>query len=101
MLSLLLLEDGFYYPIETAFIGKNSSGKTTTLEFITIALDLLNYGRIKKDAFDFSEIFDLEIVFYVEKTIYKYCGSFKNDTLSNQTFLTIVNETLEKTKLKD
>lgn len=99
--DLIELEDGFYYPIETVFIGKNSSGKTTTLELLMVALDLLENGRIKKEHFKFNESFEIEMIFYVEKTIYKYCGSFKNDSLNDKAFLTILNESLEKTTLKE
>ena len=45
--ELLKLENNFYYPIETVFIGKNSSGKTSVLELIDIAYEFIETGRIE------------------------------------------------------
>ena len=99
--DLIVLEPGFYYPIETIFIGKNSSGKSTVLELIMIALELLNDGRINKSHFEYGESFDVEVIFFVSGIIYKYNGSFKNDSLNNKAFLTIVDEALTKTTIKE
>lgn len=99
--DLLEIENNCYYPIETVFIGKNSSGKTTVLELITIAFELLNDGRIRKAHFDYGESFEVEIIFYVAGNIYRYNGEFKNDSLDDKTYLTIKNESLGKTSFKD
>ena len=99
--DLIELEDDFYYPIETVFIGKNSSGKTTSLTLIRIALAFLGAGRIKKEFTFDGETFDIEIVFYANGIIYKYTGSFTDKTTNPGEFLTIKDESLEKTTMKD
>ena len=98
-----LIEFGsdFYYPIETIFIGKNSSGKTTVLELINIALDILNEGRVKRTYFEYNDTFSVEIIFYVSGIIYNYSASYKNDALDDRAFLTIIDESLTKTSFKD
>ena len=68
--DLVELEDDFYYPIETIFIGKNSSGKTTSLSLVRIVLNLLGSGRVKNDFSWEGESFDLEIIFYANGIIY-------------------------------
>lgn len=99
--DLLELETDFFYPIETAFIGKNSSGKTSTLELITIALDFLSDGRISKEHLEFNVPFSMEIIFYNNGLLYKYLGSFVYETLTDKLFATITNEELSKTSLKE
>lgn len=99
--DLIRLDSDFYYPIETAFIGKNSSGKTTVLELITIALTVLNSGRVIRDYFEYNDVFNIELLFYVSGTIYNYSANYKNDALDGRPFLTIVSEDLTKTTFKD
>ena len=98
--DLLELEDDFYYPIETIFIGKNSSGKTSTLLLIDLVFTFLRSGRINKNNFYDKDVFDLEIVFYENETIYKYNGSFKKDETRQNEYFIIKEESLERTKLK-
>ena len=99
--DLLKLEDDFYYPIETVFIGKNSSGKTTTLSLIHTILYFLGTGRIRSDFLRDGEAFELETIFYHEGIIYKYAASFIKDSTKNPEFLIISNETLDKTTMKE
>lgn len=98
--DLILLEDDFYYPIETVFIGKNSSGKTTTLLLIGIILDLVKSGRIPASVLMDQDQLDIEFIFYHEGLVYNYHGVFKKDLLKNSAFLIIEDETLQKTTLK-
>ena len=99
--DLIVLSDDFYYPIETVFIGKNSSGKTTVLDLIMIVFELLNTGRIPKDYFEYKDSFSIELLFYSNSYIYRYTGSFVNDGLTDKSFLRIVDESLNRTTLKD
>ena len=99
--DLIELESGFYYPLETVFIGKNSSGKSTVLELIMIVFEFLNEGRINKDHFEYGESFSAEIIFHVDGVIYKYVGDFINDTLTDKKYLNIVSESLTKTTFKE
>lgn len=93
--ELLELEEGFYYPIDTIFIGKTSSGKTTVLRFIECALSLLTSGRISKNLLPYSEKLNLEIVFYENGKIYHYNGSFSKNTYDMSEYLIINHESLE------
>lgn len=99
--DLLLLANEIYYPIETIFIGKNSSGKTTVLNLITIVLELLNTGRIPKSYFEYNDSFSIDVLFYVNEMIYRYTGLFINDGLADKPFLKIVDESLTKTTFKE
>ena len=97
--NLIELEDDFYYPIETIFIGKNSSGKSTTIELLNIVFSFLRTGRIDSHYFDALN-FEMEIVFYSNNLLFEYKGSFNKDTAKNREYLIIENESLEKTALK-
>ena len=72
--DLIELENGFYYPIETAFIGKNSSGKTTTLLLINTIYSFLRTGRIDNSYWNNGDVFEFNVVFYSEGIIYNYYG---------------------------
>lgn len=99
--ELLELEKDFYYPIETIFIGKNSSGKTSTLELIVTAFEFLRTGRIESPFLNDKELFEIEIVFYDKGFIYKYTGAFVKELAINDKYLIIKNETLGKTTIKE
>lgn len=99
--DLVELEKDFYYPKETVFIGKNSSGKTTTLVLIRSVLYFLTSGRIRNDFLRDGESFELETIFYNEGIIYKYFGKFIKDGAKNPEYLIIDHEMLEKTTMKD
>lgn len=92
--DLIELDNDFYYPKETAFIGKNSSGKSTTLELIHICLYLLQFGRIPSIFFDEDDKFSLEIIFYESSKIYKYRGDFTCNKLIAGEYLAIDSEEL-------
>lgn len=99
--ELLQLENNFYYPIETVFIGKNSSGKTSTLGLISIVLDFLRTGRIENGFLNDKGLFEIEVVFYSKGFIYKYLGMFSKDMAANDKYLVIKFERLEKTTMKE
>ena len=44
--DLIELEPGLFYPLETTFIGKNSSGKTSVLLLIHLIINFIRSGRI-------------------------------------------------------
>ena len=98
--ELLELEHDFYYPIETIFIGKNSSGKTTTLQLIHEVFVFLRTGRFSNRSFKEKEIFGIEVVYYHEGNLYRYVGEFIKDTTRNNEFLIIQDERLGKNVLK-
>lgn len=99
--ELIELDDGLFYPVETIFIGKNSSGKSTVLKFIKCAIVFLLYGRIPADFLKYRNSLDLEITFYENSNIYRYRGSFfKNSGFGQDPFLHIKEETLERAPYK-
>ena len=98
--ELLELEDNLYYPIETIFIGKNSSGKTTTIELLDIIFDFFRTGRICANGFNDASEFKFETTLYSEGYIYNYVGAFKKDSSINRDFLIIESEELGKNELK-
>lgn len=98
--DLVELEPGFYYPLETVFIGKNSSGKTSVLLLIQIIMNFIKSGRIHTAFMDEQIELNLEFVFYDNGNIYYYCGDFVKDMLKNRDFLIIKDEVLRKTTFK-
>ena len=100
--GLFLLDNDFYYPIETIFIGKNSSGKSTVLSLIEMIIKFLNSGRMEMNPLCEQNIFSLEILFYESGFIYKYVGSFeRNDSFGvGSKYMIIKGEYLSRTSLK-
>ena len=98
--ELLTLEENFYYPIETVFIGKNSSGKTTTMELLELIFKFFRSGRVSANGFVGSSNFEFETILFSNGYIYRYHGSFKKDNSLNREYLIIENEELGKNELK-
>ena len=98
--DLCYLAESLPYPIETFFVGKNSSGKTTVLEAISLALELLAHGRIRSGAFAVGESFELRILFFAESTVYRYEGSFVRPDRIGSEFMEIAGERLFRSAMK-
>ena len=98
--ELIEIEDNFYYPIETVFIGKNSSGKTTTLSLIQTVFVFLRTGRIDNSFLRDGKSFELQFVYYHNGLIYDYHGLFTKDKNKNDEYLIIQNESLVWAKMK-
>lgn len=94
--DLIFLDDGLVYPIETAIVGKNSSGKSTTLDLISLTLNLLFSGRIPARGFEPNESLDLDVLFFEGGFIYSYKASFVHEEGLGNSFLTIRGESLER-----
>lgn len=95
--DLIDLGSGLYCPIETIFIGKNSSGKTTVLQLLHTVLSFLGEGRIPSVALQEESSFSFEVIFYALGNIYRYVGTFQKKESLNRNFLTIVSESLQVT----
>lgn len=94
------LEEGLYYPLETVFIGKNSSGKTSVLLLIELILNFIKGGRIPVDLMLDQDALELEFLFYDSGYIYLYKGELYKNELSNLSYMIIRNESLKKTIYK-
>ena len=93
--ELIQLQNGLYYPTETILIGKNSSGKSTTIDLLELTIGLLSSGRILKAMLQEEDDLKLDILFYDRGGTFEYIGSFtKNGTTNNDLFLKITNEEL-------
>ena len=99
--DLIELEPGLYYPLETTFIGKNSSGKTSVLILIYLIIRFIRTGRIPVEFMADQDKFALVFTFYDNGFIYLYEGSFSRSNLDDNAFLIIENESLRKTKYKE
>ena len=98
--DLVFLEEGLPYPLETVFVGKNSSGKTTVMDLIGDVLSLFSFGRIEDPTIKADERFALEVLFYESGVIYEYYGVFRLDPTPGRRFLTIVSESLRKAVMR-
>lgn len=92
--ELFDLGKGLFYPIETILIGKNSSGKSTTLELIYLILLFLRTGRISVNSIVDQNKFGFEIMFYENNKIYKYFANFNRNDLINKNFMVLEDEEL-------
>lgn len=99
--DLIELEPGLFYPLETTFIGKNSSGKTSVLLLIHLIMTFIRSGRIPVRYMAEQENFALEFTFYDSGFIYLYEGSFSRSKLTNSDFMIVDNELLRKTTFKE
>ena len=99
--DLIELEQGLYYPLETTFIGKNSSGKTSVLLLIDLIIQFIKSGRISLRKMAEQEKFSLSVMFYDKGYIYLYEGTFKRDYLQSIEYMIVENESLKKTTFKE
>ncbi|MEG2457557.1 MAG: AAA family ATPase [Bacilli bacterium] len=71
-----------------AFVGKNASGKTTTMELLSFVYDILSNFRIKNNINLITEDLNIDITFYNEGILYHYVSDIKkrvdNVLFSNQ-----------------
>ena len=99
--DLIELEPGLFYPLETTFIGKNSSGKTSVLLLIHLIISFIRSGRIPVPFMADQSSFSMEFLFYDNGYIYLYNGSFVRSNLNNTAFMIIESESLRRTTFKD
>lgn len=97
--DLIELAEGLYYPKETIFVGKNSSGKTTVLELVYAALQLVSRGRILYRFFPIIDSVDIELIVFHNDKLYKYTGSFLKP-VSNDEYLIIKDESLSESEYR-
>ena len=97
--DLIELFEGLYYPKETIFVGKNSSGKTTVLELIYGCLQIAYRGRIYHLSLPAKELFSVEMIIYHGNKLYKYIGSFQNQ-INNEVGLVIKHEELYESECR-
>ena len=99
--ELIELEPGFYYPLETIFIGKNSSGKSTVLLLINLILGFIRTGRIPVSFMGDQLELELDLLFYDKGYIYSYAGRFAKSGMSDSPFMNIKEESLGKAPYKE
>ncbi len=87
-----------------ALIGKNASGKTTAIELIECAYDLLGTFRLENKHYSYDNL-KLTIYFYENKYIYKYIAELKNsfDLANKAVFVSqkLYSKKYYKSKVKD
>lgn len=65
------IDEGLYVYNTVGIIGKNASGKTTTLELLDWCYDILSTFSLNGKGFNYNGV-TIEIIFYHEGYIYKY-----------------------------
>ena len=100
--ELLEIDDGLYVFNTIGVIGKNASGKTTTVELLSVVYDLFSNYRIKNsiDLFKFNDKpLHLDITFYHDGFIYRYLTDLYKDLTSvDNSVIFLKNEKLFKRK---
>lgn len=98
------IDTDLYVYNTVALIGKNASGKTTAIELIECAYDLLGTFRLENKHYSYDNI-NLTIYFYENKYIYKYIAKLKNsaDLVNKAVFVSqeLYSKKYYKSKLKD
>ncbi|MCM1343878.1 MAG: ATP-binding protein [Lachnospiraceae bacterium] len=101
--ELLEIDDGLYVYSTVGIVGKNASGKTSTLELLDWCYDILGTFRLSEKNSNYHGVY-LEILFYENGYIYKYITELDNaDTLEDRAvFLNqqLFRKKYYKTKLK-
>ena len=92
------IADNLYVFNTISIVGKNASGKTTSIEVLSIAYDILSNFKIKKtlDYLRNSNIITLQLYFYHDNYLYFYKTTliYKNEN----DYILFKNEELYKTK---
>lgn len=101
--EVLPIENGLYTFRSIAYVGSNSSGKSSVLLLILKTGLFLQTGRWEYSSFDFkNNKIDFEILFYLDNYIYLYNVSFckiDNAKISlNEKYCSIENENLKVLK---
>lgn len=94
------IDDDLYAFSTLGIIGKNASGKTSTVELLSIVYDIFSYYRINssKNIFKFvDKNVDLDITFYHEGAVYRYLTTlYKNINSVDNSSVFFKNEKLYK-----
>lgn len=98
------IADDLYVFSTVGIIGKNASGKTTTVELLSVIYDILSYFRVNssKNIFKFIDnVINLDITFYHDGAIYRYLTDlYKNTNSVDNTSIFFKNEKLYKRDYK-
>lgn len=65
------IAEGLFTFNTVVIAGKNASGKTSALELLDLAYDIIGTYRVKKGSFSYEGV-ELEIIFFHEGYVYKY-----------------------------
>lgn len=79
--ELVEITEGLYAFSTIGVVGKNASGKTSVLELLRVAYDIIGSLRVSRGNFDLDNV-RLCIFFYHEGYIYKYTLRLENSALS-------------------
>ncbi len=74
------IAEGLYRFNTVAIVGKNASGKTSAIELLDIAYDILSLFRLERKFFNFDNTL-LDITFYFEGYIYNYQTKLKKSSV--------------------
>ena len=98
--ELNLVDEELYTFSTMGIIGKNASGKTSTVELIALVYDIFSNFRVNTLAniFDyFNNDVLLDITFYHEGFLYRYLTNlYKDNTLVNENIILFKNQKLYK-----
>lgn len=94
--ELLEIDDGLYVYNTMGVVGKNASGKSSTLEMLDWCYDILSSFRLNGKKSNYGGT-SFEIIFYEEGYIYKYYTELENsNTLDDQAIF--INQQLYRKK---
>lgn len=82
--ELIEVDEGLYVYNTVGIVGKNASGKSTTLQLLDWCYDILSTFRLSGKECDYKGI-SFEIIFYEDGYLYKYITELDNsDTLEDR-----------------
>lgn len=98
------IADGLFVSNISVFIGKNASGKTSTIELLDLCYSILSEFRAVNKHYSYDNI-HLDMIFYHEGTLYRYTTVLKSgNNLGNKAIFTeqhIYRKKYYKTKIKE
>lgn len=102
--ELYEIDENLFVYTTMGIIGKNASGKTTTVELLSIVYDIFSNYRIKASTkiFNFiNETIRIDICFYHEGSLYRYITDlYKNENSVDETTILFKNQKLYKKEYK-
>lgn len=102
--ELIEIDDDLFTFSTVGIIGKNASGKTATIELLSIVYDIFSNFRIKTSTKSFNfinETFQLDITFYNEGMLYRYITDIeKHSNIVDNDIILFKNEKIYRRDYK-
>ncbi len=96
------IDDGLFVFATLGIIGKNASGKTMTMQLLSLVYDILSCYKVSKDIFKYSDDVNvnLDILFYHDGYLYRYVTDLVEDEVAISDRILFKNQKLYRRKYR-